>query len=340
MKDTSSKIAIVVPFRNINDVSQKGDDEFVAFLLSLKEVSRCVEEVILVNDHSDEESVRRIEKFKQSNWKLLALDADVFGKKAALRLGIEEAKTEYIWTLDADVQIVNFREEKFNSFQFELKEDLAILPVFMRSENSLLGVLQSNEWRYLQLMTRLSAKVKLPMMCNGANLIFKRSVFLDKIETHQSVSSGDDMFLMSEILKEKGSISLSWETFCSVEIFPVNTWKQALHQRIRWAGKTTQLPFTKSTVLHLAFALLSATHVLAFFGLFQLSLHLVCAKFLMLKVLVELAGMHFVFGNRMRANEIVLAIPQMLLYPFFSLLIFISSLFFVPKWKGRRVSLK
>lgn len=340
MKDTPSKISIVVPFRNINDVSQKGDHEFVAFMLSLKEVSLCVEEVILVNDHSDEESVHRIEEFKQANWKLLSLGADVVGKKAALRLGIEEARTEYIWTLDADVQIISFREEKFNSFQFELKEDLVILPVFMRSENSLLGILQSNEWRYLQFMTRLSAKVKMPMMCNGANLIFKRSVFLDKIESHQSVSSGDDMFLMSEILKEKGSISLTWETFCSVEIFPVNTWKQALHQRIRWAGKTTQLPFTKSTVLHLAFALFSATHVLAFFGLFQMSLHLVCAKFLMLKVLIELAGMHFVFGNRMRANEIVLAIPQMLLYPFFSLLIFISSLFFVPKWKGRRVSLK
>lgn len=340
MKDTSFKISIVVPFRNINDEAQKGNEEFVAFLLSLKEVSQCVEEVILVNDHSNEESLQRIEEFKQTNWKLLALGADVFGKKAALRLGIEEAKTEYIWTLDADVQIVNFREEKFNSFQFKLKEDLAILPVFMRSENSVLGLLQSNEWRYLQLMTRLSAKAKLPMMCNGANLIFKRSVFLDKIETHQSVSSGDDMFLMSEILKEKGSISLSWETFCSVEIFPVNTWKQALHQRIRWAGKTIQLPFTKSTVLHLVFALLSALNVLAFFGLFQLSLHLVCAKFLMLKVLVELAGMYFVFGKRMRANEIVLAIPQMLLYPFFSLLIFISSLFFAPKWKGRRVSLK
>ncbi|MFM1771740.1 MAG: hypothetical protein RLZZ71_882 [Bacteroidota bacterium] len=340
MKDTSSKISIVVPFRNINDEAQKGNEEFVAFLLSLKGVSQCVEEVILVNDHSNEESVHRIEEFKQSNWKLLALDADVFGKKAALRLGIEEAKTEYIWTLDADVQIVNFREEKFNSFQFELKGDLVILPVFMRSENSLLGILQSNEWRYLQFMTRLSAEVKMPMMCNGANLIFKRSVFLDKIESHQSVSSGDDMFLMSEILKENGIISLSWEAFCSVEIFSVNAWKQALHQRIRWAGKTTQLPFTKSTVLHIAFALLSGIHLLALFGLFQLSLHLVCAKFLMLKVLVELVGMHFVFGNRMRANEIVLAIPQMLLYPFFSLLIFISSLFFVPKWKGRRVSLK
>ncbi len=340
MKDTSSKISIVVPFRNINDEAQKVDDEFVAFLLSLKEVSQCVEEVILVNDHSMEGAVKRIDEFKQPNWKLLALDADIFGKKAALRLGIEEARTEYIWTLDADVQIENFRIEKFDSFKFELKEDLIIFPVFMRSENSLLGVLQSNEWRYLQFMTRLSASVKMPMMCNGANLIFKRSIFLDKIETHQRVSSGDDMFLMSEILKENGSISLSWEAFCSVEIFPASTWQQAWHQRIRWAGKTTQLPFTKSTVLHIAFTLFSALHVLAFFGLFQLSLHLFCAKFLMMKVLVELAGMYFVFGSRMRANEIVLAIPQMLLYPFFSLLIFISSLFFVPKWKGRSVSLK
>jgi glycosyltransferase involved in cell wall biosynthesis len=324
----------------MESAAQSRDNDFGAFLLSLKEVSHCVEEVILVNDHSVEGAVQLIEEFKQTNWKLLALDATVFGKKAALKLGVDESKSEYIWTLDADVQIVNFSKEKFNSFQFELKEDLVILPVFMQSGNSLLDVLQSNEWRYLQFMTRFSANVKMPMMCNGANLIFRRNVFLDKIESHQHVSSGDDMFLLSEILKGKGSFSLKWESFCSVEIFPVGSLNHAWNQRIRWAGKTTRLPFTKSTVLHMLFALISAFHVLAFFGLFQISTHLQCAKILMAKIVVEIVCMCFVFHSRMRWFEILVAIPQMLLYPFFSLLIFISSLFYVPKWKGRRVSLK
>lgn len=340
MKDTSSKITVVVPFRNIEFVAKGPDEEFGAFLLSLKEVSKCVEEVILVNDHSAKEAVDLIQEFKQSNWKLLALDGENFGKKAALKLGIEEARTEYIWTLDADVLIENFSEENFGNFEIGLKEDLIILPVFMRSENSLLDILQGNEWRYLQFMTRLSAKLKMPMMCNGANLIFKRQVFLDKINSHEHISSGDDMFLLSEVLKEKGSVSVTWETICSVNIFPSSTWRETLNQRIRWAGKTTKLPNTRSSFLHIAFALLSAIHAIAFVGLFQYSLHLICAEFLLLKVLLEVSCMYSIFKVRMNWKELVVAIPQVLLYPFFSLLIFISSLFFVPKWKGRRVSLK
>ena len=340
MKDTSSKITIVVPFRNVAENGSDASHFFLQFLRSLNHISSAVHEVILVNDHSMMELVEPKENWVQQNWKWLSLKENEFGKKAALKLGIEEARTEYIWTLDADVLIENFSEENFGNFEIGLKEDLIILPVFMRSENSLLDILQSNEWRYLQFMTRLSAKLKMPMMCNGANLIFKRQVFLDKINSHEHISSGDDMFLLSEVLREKGSVSLNWERFCSVNISPSSTWRETLNQRVRWAGKTTKLPYTRSSFLHIAFALLSAIHAIAFVGLFQYSLHLICAEFLMLKVLLEVSCMYGIFKVRMNLREMVVAIPQMLLYPFFSLLIFISSLFFVPNWKGRRVSLK
>lgn len=340
MKDTPSKITIVVPFRNIQCEINSVDADFVAFLQSLKSVSDYVEEVILVNDHSTDAALVSAASFHMNNWKLLSLQNGIYGKKAALDLGIQEAKTEYIWTLDSDVELVNFNSIRFREFQNNLKEDLVILPVFMKKGKRLLEILQVNEWRYMQLLTKVSAQLKMPMMCNGANLIFKRSVFLQHINAHCSVSSGDDLFLMSHVLKSKGQIGLCWKGFTDVEITPVQTIHEAINQRLRWAGKMTKLPFTRSAILHFIFAFFSALHAAAVIGIFFPSIQKMSLAFLLLKISFEAIGVLNVFPNRMKGKEIIVLVAQMLLYPFFSLFIFITSLFFVPKWKGRRVSLK
>jgi hypothetical protein len=192
----------------------------------------------------------------------------------------------------------------------------------------------------MQWLTKLSAQLKMPMMCNGANLIFRRSVFLQHIHAHRSVSSGDDLFLMSHVLKAKGDLGFYWKGFVDVEINPVQSLNEAVNQRIRWAGKTTKLPFTRSTILHFFFTLFSALHALALAGICIPSIQKVSLVFLLLKIGLEVIGVLSVFPNRMNGKEIIVLVPQMLIYPFFSLCIFISSLFFVPKWKGRRLSLK
>ena len=340
MKDTPSKITIVVPFRNIKCEGHFVDSYFATFLNSLKSVSECVEEVILVNDHSTDNSVEYVAANSQFNWKLLSLQNNANGKKAALELGIHEAKTEYIWTLDSDVELLNFDLIRFQEFQNNLKEDLVILPVIMKTGNRLLEILQVNEWRYMQLLSKVSARLKMPMMCSGANLIFKRLVFLQHIKNHRSVSSGDDLFLLAQVLKSKGQINLNWKGFADVTITPVNTLQEALAQRIRWAGKTTKLPITKSTFLHFLYALLSVLHIMALTGIFIPSIQEISVVILVLKISLEAVGVRRVFSNRMKGTELIVLVPQMLIYPFFSLFIFISSLFFVPKWKGRRVSLK
>ena len=340
MKDTSSKITIVVPFRNISDDCRSVDSALVECVRSLQFVSEFVAEVIFVNDHSTDDSEKHLSGCSITNLRILHLGVESKGKKAALELGVKQAKTEYIWTLDADVVISQFSSERFKEFESDLEQDLLIMPVYMNSGSSLLEQLQTNEWRYLQFITWLSSEVKLPMMCNGANLIFKRNLFMENIEAHRSISSGDDMFLLSRVVKLGRDTSMCWEKFCRVEISTDNSWRESIDQRIRWAGKITKLPSTKATVLHVFFALISAIHVLAFVGLFIPSWHLESAVFLSVKVLAEVLCMYGVFSNRMKMKEVVLALAQMVLYPFFSLFIFISSLFFIPKWKGRRVSLK
>ena len=340
MKDTSHKISIVVPFRNIQRQDFLNDGVFENFLHSLRLVSDSVREVILVNDHSTDNSLEIIQDIKGLNWKILSLENNQSGKKAALELGVENVKTDYVWSLDSDVELLNLNPALFEKFQNELSEDLVILSVAMRPESSILSILQCNEWKYMQLLTLFSARMNMPMMCNGANLIFKRSVFLSSIESHRSISSGDDLFLLAQIMRSKGEIGLCWNGFVKVVISPAHSMHEAISQRLRWAGKTTKIPVTKASVLYVSFALFSALHVLAVLGSFFSSFREISLIFLLVKICIEAIGIRSVFSDRFRWKELLVLIPQLLLYPFFSLSIFISSLFFIPKWKERRVSLK
>ena len=160
MKDTSSKITIVVPFRNISDDCRSVDSALVECVRSLQFVYEFVEEVIFVNDHSTDDSEKHLSGCSITNLRILHLGVESKGKKAALELGVKEAKTEYIWTLDADVVISQFSSERFKEFESDLEQDLLIMPVYMNSGSSLLEQLQTNEWRYLQFITWLSSAVK------------------------------------------------------------------------------------------------------------------------------------------------------------------------------------
>lgn len=340
MKDSSSKITVVVPFRIVENLFFAEGRCFELFLNSLKKITPFVSEVILVNDHSSSQALDMVSSVNEGKWKIISLPENMIGKKEALLRGISEATSEYIWTLDADVEISNFDAASLNEFQKNLLEDIVILPVEMKKGKRLIEILQYCEWRYLQWLTFFSARMNLPMMCNGANLIFKRSIFIRCIDMHKSISSGDDLFLLTEIIRKNGKVGLQWKSFTRVQVSSETTLNGAVSQRIRWAGKTSKLPFSKSTFLHVGFALLSALHLFALFGIFYQPTRWISEVFLVLKLFFECNGSARIFSEPIGFFEAILLVVQLLLYPVFSLAIFISSLFYKPNWKQRRVSLK
>ena len=132
MKDTSSKITIVIPFRHILGKPESVEPSLIALIQSLEIVSKNVEEIIFVNDHSTDSSGAFLSQCGIQNLRLLDLPEGLEGKKAALELGVISAKTEYIWTLDSDVELKDFRAEEFLRFKSSLKTDMVILPVRMQ----------------------------------------------------------------------------------------------------------------------------------------------------------------------------------------------------------------
>jgi cellulose synthase/poly-beta-1,6-N-acetylglucosamine synthase-like glycosyltransferase len=77
-------------------------------------------------------------------------------------------------------------------------------------------------------------------MCNGANLAYTKSAFIEVngFERIEEIPSGDDMLLMHKIyVRYPDKVLYMKNADAIVTTVPESTWKNFLHQRIRWASK-------------------------------------------------------------------------------------------------------
>ena len=157
------------------------------------------------------------------------------GKKHALYRLISEAQTEYIWMQDDDIIPPS------HEIQYQLTEDLYILPLRMESENehpSLLERLQIAEYAAIQQLTIESAQKGKAVMCSGANLIVRRNRWLESYpDLHPEIPSGDDMFLLESFKRRGLKIAVLDDPQFEAIVRPHTSWRAFLRQRMRWAGK-------------------------------------------------------------------------------------------------------
>lgn len=107
--------------------------------------------------------------------------------------------------------------------------------------HTVLKLFQAMDFMVLQGITAASVSAGFHSMCNGANLAYTKSSFLavNGFEGIDNISSGDDTLLMYKIekrypkqtgyLKNKKAI---------VSTAPMQSWKEFIMQRRRWASKT------------------------------------------------------------------------------------------------------
>lgn len=223
------KLSIIIPFRN--EAQRIG-----SLITSLNEMAVSDPnqiEIIFVDDHSTDRSV---EEIKKSTNQISLLKNYGHGKKSAIQTGVKHARHEFILTLDADVVFdKNYLDTLLNYFQ----DDMLILPVKMRGYN-LLSWLASIEFEWLQQFTFSTPS---PVLCNGANLAFKKSSFIaHSVErSDEHIASGDDLFLL-DIFRKKGEKirRLNLKKLQVITSAPDN-FSSLLKQRKRWAGKMKHL---------------------------------------------------------------------------------------------------
>jgi len=196
-------------------------------------------EVIIVDDNSTDSTFNLANKFDGIK-NLRVIRNSGTGKKFAIKKGVEVSSSELILTTDADCRMGTRWLSSVVSFYNHEKPEMIIAPVNLSKLNDgLLNSFQVIEWQALQGITAGTAARGNPVMCNGANLGFKKYTFLShSYGLKYNLVSGDDIFLLQTLKKEKKS-NIRWlesnEAVITTPTAP--TIMHLLMQRARWISK-------------------------------------------------------------------------------------------------------
>lgn len=199
-------------------------------------------EVIVVDDHSDDNTAAIAAGF--SFVKLIRLEFDNINsyKKKAIETGVAAASGDLVVITDADCIVQPGWLRTITAFKEKTNAVFVAAPVVIESKPTLLQTFQALDFMVLQGITAASVQKRIHNMCNGANLAYERKAFFEVngFAGIDHIASGDDMLLMQKISRRfPGHISYLLSKEAIVVTEPTKTWKEFFNQRIRWASKAT-----------------------------------------------------------------------------------------------------
>lgn len=224
-------ISVVVPVRN---------EEFtIGYLLrDLAQQEYAHFEVIVVNDDSEDETLWAISQIPLKN--LRVIHSKGKGKKMAISAGVRAAQGSIIVTTDADCSVPARWLTQIRAQFVDPQVMMVFAGVRMASTGSFFNQLQKMEFSSLIGSGAAAAGLGAPIMCNGANLAFRKKVFFDVkgFDGNTHIPSGDDEFLMRKIqaLYPDGIRFVS-SPEAIVTTSPQGDLAAFINQRIRWASK-------------------------------------------------------------------------------------------------------
>lgn len=240
----STKISIIIPARN--------EEENIGYCLqSIIEQSYPAHlfEVLVVDDHSTDNTAAIIKSYASNNVKLISLKDYLSAneinsyKKKAIEISIQQSNGELIVTSDADCIFPKNWLTTIASFYESKRPAFIVMPVLISYGKKMIEVFQSLDFMTLQGITGASVNKKFHSMCNGANLAYTKEAFIavNGFKGIDNIASGDDMLLMHKIYNQfPNNIEYLKSREVIVTTNPVSTIQQFFNQRIRWASKADQ----------------------------------------------------------------------------------------------------
>ncbi len=319
----SRKISVIVPFRN-------EEKNLEALIESLQALSVLPEEIIFVNDHSTDQSLAVLQNLKVP-FQLLELDESE-GKKSAIAKGVEAASSEFILTWDADVLIPKDYFKTLQKYDFQ---DLLLLPVKMKGPCFVSGFFAMDYQLQTQANVALAGLYR-PITASGANLLFKRKVYLEMANkrTDQDIASGDDQFLLSACRNSGVEIGLLTDKDLTVETDAPTTIQSGLAQRLRWLSKTKHVRDSFATVFGLFTLLVQLSYYT--FAFYQSFIGDWGATIVLILIKGELDAFLATYSFQEQFNTLQVFVYQVL-YPFYILALLYGWGFYKPTWKNRPI---
>jgi len=231
--DESTLISVVIAVRN-----EEVNIESLIHSLNEQTLSKANYEVLIVNDNSTDSTLEKLTKAKtQHQWlKVIQQKEGIIGKKAALNLGLHNAKAELIAFTDGDcIPCTTWLETLWDFYLKKNKPDMIIGLVDMSYQNTLQNIFRLE---FLSMLTVSSAMAAagLPALCNGANLAVKKDL-ANAIGQNSKSVSGDDVFLLHSIKRMGGKIRILKSNLHKVFTPTPIDFSAFIKQRIRWGSK-------------------------------------------------------------------------------------------------------
>lgn len=297
-------------------------------------------EVIIVDDHSDDNTFDIVEEYKLSHpeMNLKVLRAIDNGKKHAISQALHAAENEIVMVTDADCELPARWIETMACHFKEKNLKMLLGPVLLSPADSLFEKLQVLEHLSLIASTAGSAAIGMPVMCNGANMMYDRQAALEveKYRKDMDIASGDDMFLMEQFLKHHGSRSVSFllDNQAVVKTATMPDLRAFFRQRRRWASKTKA--YTNWKIIATAFIVLMFNLSIVFFfaaGFFMNVFWVFFVLYVIMKTLIDFPILKRITYFMQQQRLLLWMLPLEFVYPFYVVFTAFSSLFTKVRWK-------
>lgn len=329
-KNNLIKVSVLIAARNEEKNIEK-------LLESLKKQSFSKElfEVIIVNDHSTDNTDEIINNFINKNKELdvKLLKAEKTGKKHAISQALHSAINELVIVTDADCVLNDLWIESIVGFYQEEKCKMILAPVLLSPAENLFEKMQVLEHLSLIGSTAGSASIGFPVMCNGANMAYERKAALEveKFRKDFDIPSGDDMFLLEQFVKCYGhnNVKFLLSKSAVVKTKTCKTIKDFFRQRRRWVSKTKSYTSWKVivTALIVLFFNLSIISLLvsAFFVPALWSIYILLT---LLKFFIDFPLLKNITNFMNQGSLLKWVLPLEIIYPFYVVFTALSGTIF------------
>ncbi len=174
-------------------------------------------EVVVVNDHSSDNTVSILSDFQHTyeNLKVVTISlssSENGGKKAALATGIASTNHEILLLTDADCSPEGSNWINGMVKNFTKGKDLVIGYSPFEKERGMLNAMQRFDVFYTALQYLSFALKGIPYMGVGRNLAYKKALYIENrgFSSHRHILSGDDDLFVSEVANDQNiSVEIS-----------------------------------------------------------------------------------------------------------------------------------
>jgi cellulose synthase/poly-beta-1,6-N-acetylglucosamine synthase-like glycosyltransferase len=314
-----TKVTILIAARNEEEKINLTIEDVLA-----QDYPKHLLEVIIVDDHSTDNTAAIISSYADRGVKLLQLNEQQAlnsYKKKAIAEAINLSTGELMVATDADCRMGSAWLSTIVGFYETNNLVMVSSPVTYFEERSLFELMQTLEFGFLIGIGAAFIGNGRASTCNGANFAYRKDVFYEVggFKGIDDLASGDDELLLQKVAERyPGKIGFLKKTDAVVYTHAKHTLGEFMQQRRRWASKSTKYKDKKVVAFGICIWLFNVSLLvnaaLGFYDIYFFKLFLVQFLLKYLFEIIYLLPIATFFKRAYLVSLLILLIPLHIVY--------------------------